>query len=154
MNTYTQWDPFSELRRTMDNLFDQGFSRPWRLMSGSDYEGATSIPVDIWETDEALVVEASIPGVDPGNVDIKVTNDLLAIKAEVSSQEAEENCRFHRREIPHGGFSRAFTLPSPVDSDKAEARYENGMLYLTLPKAEAARPKQIRVGTTNGHILN
>jgi HSP20 family protein len=153
-SNYTQWDPFSELRRTMDNLFDQGFSRPWRLMPGVELKADTAMPVDIWETDDALVVKAAIPGVEPGNVDIRVTNDILTIKAEVPHQDPEGQMQFHRREITNNGFSRAFTLPSPVDSDRAEARYEHGMLYLTLPKAEVARPKQIRISGTNGHFLN
>src|SRR5689334_15423482 len=99
MNTYNQWDPFSELRRTMDNLFDQGFSRPWRLMSGADYGTDASMPVDIWETDDAVVLEAAVPGVKPDDVKIEVTNGVLTIKAEHPRNEADDRRQFHRREL-------------------------------------------------------
>jgi len=138
----------------MDNLFDQGFPRPWRLMSGADFETGTSMPVDVWETDDALMIQASIPGIKPDNVDIQVSNGVLTIKAERPQDSTEEQAHYYRRELSRNGFARAFSLPVAVDSDKAEARYEYGTLYLTLPKAEVARPKQIKIGATNGHLLN
>jgi len=154
MNAYAQWDPFSELRKTMDNLFDQGFARPWRLMSGSEHGTNAWMAVNIWETEDALAIEAAIPGVDPADVDIKVINGVLTIKAEPRHTEREEQRQFYHQEVSTAGFSRAFSLPVSVDPDKAEARYEHGMLYLSLPKAEAARPKQIKIGATNGNLLN
>jgi len=149
----TQWDPFSDLRKTMDSLFDQGFSRPWRLMTPWDHNAEVGLPVDIWETDEAIVLKGALPGIDPEQVDINVTNDVLTIKAENTSDGIGEQVKFYRRELSPASLSRSFGLPVPVDADKAEARYQHGMLYLTLPKAEVARPKQIRIGASNGHTL-
>jgi HSP20 family protein len=154
MTNITQWDPFSELRSTMDNLFEQGFSRPWRFLSTSDNQ-ASAFPVEIWETDEAVHLKAALPGVSPEQVDISVANGALTIRAE-TREETQQARTYHRREIAYGSFMRAFNLPTTVDADKAEARYEHGMLYLTLPKAEAVRPKQIKIGgvSGDGHLLN
>jgi HSP20 family protein len=128
----------------MDRLFDEGFSRPWRFLNTGDYEMA--FPVEVSETDAEVEIKASMPGVKPEDVDITVANDVLTIKA--THQETTEDTKkeYYRREIRYGAFHRALTLPVSVDADKADARFENGMLHLKLPKAEALRPKQIKVG--------
>ena len=144
MTNMVRWDPFSDLRTTMDRLFDEGFSRPWRFLNTQEYEA--SFPVEIAETDDAVEVKASMPGVRPEEVDITVANDILTIKAEHREQTEDKKREYYRREIRYGGFHRALSLPVGVDADKAEARFEHGMLYLRLPKAEALRPKQIKVG--------
>jgi HSP20 family protein len=141
----TRWDPIGEMRTTMDRLFDEGFSRPWRLMPNSTEYDAT-FPVEVSETDEALEVKASLPGVKPEEVEVTVANDVLTIKAAHQEKTEEKKRDYYRREIRYGSFHRALSLPVSVDSDKAEASFENGILRLTLPKAEAVRPKQIKVG--------
>jgi HSP20 family protein len=94
-----------------------------------------------------------MPGVRPEDVDITVANDVLTIKAEHREETEDKKREYYRREIRYGAFHRALSLPVSVDADKAEARFENGMLHLKLPKAEALRPKQIKVaGPTNGTI--
>jgi len=151
MTNIVRWDPFSDIRTTMDRLFDEGFSRPWRFMTPSDYEAG--FPLEIAETDDAVEVKASMPGVRPEDVDITVANDVLTIKAEHREETEDKKREYYRREIRYGAFHRALSLPVSVDADKAEARFENGMLHLKLPKAEALRPKQIKVaGPTNGTI--
>ncbi len=144
MTNVVRWDPFSEMRTTMDRLFDEGFSRPWRFLSPSEYE--SSFPVEVSETDEAIDVKAAMPGVRPDEVEITVANDVLTIKADHREQTEDKKRDYYRREIRYGSYHRALSLPSGVDADKAQARFENGMLHLTLPKAEALRPKQIKVG--------
>jgi HSP20 family protein len=135
----------------MDRLFDEGFSRPWRFMAPTDYE--SSFPLEIAETDDTVDVKASMPGVRPEDVEITVANDVLTIKAEHREETEDKKKEYYRREIRYGAFHRSLSLPVSVDADKAEARFENGMLHLKLPKAEALRPKQIKVaGTTNGTI--
>jgi HSP20 family protein len=146
MTNLTRWDPFSEMRTTMDRLFDEGFSRPWRLIPNSNEYEAT-FPVEVSETDEALEVKASLPGVKPEEVEITIANDVLTIKAAHQERTEEKKRDFYRREIRYGAFHRALSLPVSVNSDKAEAQFENGILQLTLPKAEAVRPKQIKVAT-------
>ena len=145
MTNMTRWDPFSDLRGTMDRLFEEGFSRPWRLIpTAGEYEGA--FPIEVSETESDLEVKASLPGVRPEQVEITVQNDVLTIKAEHRDESEDKKRDYYRREIRYGAFHRALTLPVGVDADKAEARFDNGLLYLRLPKAEALRPKQIRVG--------
>jgi len=154
MSNVTQWDPFIDLRETMDQLFDRGFSRPWRLLQGPDHEAG--MPVEIWQTDEAVEVKASLPGMRPEDVDITVANDVLTIRAEHHDEEETGQRTYHTREIAYGSYSRSFSLPVSVDSDKAQATYEHGVLHLTLPKAESVKPKQIKIGmsTDNGNLLN
>ena len=145
MANVTRWDPFGDLRTTMDRLFDEGFSRPWRLIPQTESYEAT-FPVEVSETDGELEVKAALPGVKPEEVEITVQNDVLTIKAEHKDTTEEKKRDYYRREIRYGTFHRAMTLPVSVDSDKAEASFDNGVLYLRLPKAEALRPKQIKVG--------
>jgi HSP20 family protein len=148
MTNLVRWDPFTDLRTTMDRLFDEGLSRPWRFISpAAQYE--SSFPIEVSETEHDVEVKAALPGIRPEDVDISVANDVLTIKAEHQEQTEETKREFYRREIRYGAFHRALTLPMSVDADKAEAHYENGVLHLRLPKAEALRPKQIKV-TGNG----
>ena len=150
MTNLTRWDPFSEMRTTMDRLFDEGFSRPWRLIPQSNEEA--TFPIEVSETDEALEVKASLPGVNPDDVEVTVANDVLTVKAAHEERTEEKKRDYYRREIRYGSFHRSLSLPVSVDADKAEAKFDNGILHLTLPKAEAVRPKQIRVGTNPATI--
>jgi HSP20 family protein len=127
----------------MDRLFEDGFSRPWRMITAQDYE--TAFPVEVWETESDVEVKAALPGMRPDEVDITITNDVLTIKAEHREEAEDKKREYFRREIRYGVYHRSMGLPVGVDADKATARFENGMLHLTLPKAEAMRPKQIKV---------
>ena len=150
MTSVTRWDPFADLRGTMDRLFDDGFSRPWRLLPATNGEGfEATFPVEVSTTDTDIEVKASLPGVKPEEVEITVQNDVLTIKAEHKDTSEEKKRDYYRREIRYGAFHRSMTLPVSVDSDKAAAKFENGVLSLTLPKAEALRPKQIKVGSAS-----
>lgn len=146
MADITRWDPFREmtdLRDTMDRLFDRGFSRPWRLLTWDAGEGV--FPVDVYETDEEVVVKASLPGVKPDDVDISVTGDTLTIKGESKEEHEEKKPNYYRQERRYGTFQRALTLPVRVDADKASATFEHGVLALRLPKVPEVRPKTIAV---------
>ena len=147
MTNVTRWDPFADLRGTMDRLFDEGFSRPWRLLpatNGDTFEA--TFPVEVSTTDTDIEVKAALPGVKPDEVEITVQNDVLTIRAEHKDTSEEKQRDYYRREIRYGAFHRSMSLPVSVDSDKAEAKFENGVLSLKLPKAESLRPKQIKVG--------
>jgi len=146
MTNLTRWDPFSDMRTAMDRLFDEGFSRPWRVIpTSTEYEA--SFPVEVSETDEALEVKASLPGVKPEDVEVTIANDVLTVKATHEEKTEEKKRDYYRRELRYGSFHRSLSLPVSVDADKAVAKFENGLLHLTLPKAEAIRPKQIKVAT-------
>jgi HSP20 family protein len=146
MADITRWDPFAELatlRNTMDRFFED---RPLRLAFGN---GATEnyFPVDLYETAEEVVVKASLPGVKPEDIDISVTGQLLTLKAESKQESEEKGQNYYRRERRAGTFVRQLTLPSEVESNKADATFEDGVLSLKLPKAEAMKPKTIKVST-------
>ena len=145
MANVTRWDPFAEissLRHQLDRMFDDG--RPWRF-SLADNGGASEFPVDLFETNDEVVVKASLPGVKPEDIEISVTGHALTLKGETNEEHEEKAQNFYRRERRYGTFYRQLTLPSDVDSAKAEATFEHGVLRLSLPKADAAKPKTIKV---------
>ncbi len=145
MTNVVRWDPFTDLRTTMDRLFDEGFTRPRRLVPATtEHDGR--FPVEISQTDDDIEVKASLPGLKPEEVEITVVDDVLTIKGEHREETEDKKREYHRREIRYGTFHRSFSLPVGVDADKAEATFENGVLRLRLPKAEALRPKQIKIG--------
>ena len=123
---------------TVNRLFsDQANARPW------------APSVDILETDNELVLKADIPGVDLKDIDIRIENGTLSIKGERKFEKEENNKGFHRLERSYGSFVRYFTLPETVDTEKVKAEYNNGVLNLTLPKKEVAKPKAIKVQVSN-----
>src|SRR3954451_18928930 len=153
-----RWDPFREaisLRDAMNTLLQESFVRPGGL-SAPDGPAA---PLDVSETEDAFVVEASLPGIKPQDVQITVHGDTLTIRGESEAKEEKEGERWHLRERRFGSFRRSLALATPVDPDRADARYEHGVLTLTLPKSETAKPRQIKiggatraqVGADNGH---
>ena len=131
------------LRDAMDRLFDDAFTRPLRLN-----DGQFSVPaVDLYQTDNEVVVKASIPGVKADEVQINVTGEVLTIKGEVKQKEEVKEKAYHIREQRWGSFERTLALPTDVVADKAKAEFENGILTITLPKAEEVRPKTISIKT-------
>lgn len=141
-----RWDPFKEvmtLRNAMDKLFEESFVRPSSLWL--DFDGGRTIPIDMYQTDNDIVVKASLPGFKPEEVDISITGDTLTIKGEHKEEKEARDEDYFCRERYYGAFSRSVTLPVEVKAEKAEATFENGVLTLTLPKSEEARPKQIKV---------
>jgi len=142
--TLTRWEPFRELmtlREAMDRLFDEAFTAPLRLTDGF---GLMPL-VDMYQTEDAVVVKATVPGVKPEDLHITITGDVLTIKGEVKEEEEHKEATWHLRERRYGTFTRTIQLPVPVEADKAEAVFENGILTLTLPKVEEVRPKAITV---------
>jgi HSP20 family protein len=146
MTSNTRRDPFAELRGSMDRLFDDGFTRQWRIAPRA-LEYQAGFPVEVSETEDGVDVKALLPGIRPEEVDITVSDGVLTIKAEHRDEKEDKKRDFYRREIRYGAFQRSLRLPKGVDADKADASYENGVLRLQLPKSEALRPKQIKVGS-------
>jgi HSP20 family protein len=147
MASLVRWEPFGDLvslRHAMGRLFDDSFVRPRGWLTGSA-AGDGALAVDMYETDDAIVVSSAVPGVDPEDIDISVTGDLLTIRGETSAEEEINEDNYICRERRHGSFSRSLRLPLAVVADKAEAEFENGVLRLTLPKAEEVKPKSIEV---------
>lgn len=141
MTQLTRRDPFRDLmslREAMDQLFEESIVR----------SRTGALAVDMYETDEAVVVKTAIPGVDPEDIDIGITGDTLTIKGEVKKEEDVEEENYVCRERCYGAFSRALTVPVSVEADQAKAEFEDGVLTLTLPKAEELKPKAIKVRAT------
>ena len=149
MNTLTRWEPFRELS-TMRNVMDRFFDEPFfdaPHMWGRQGEGF-SAPLDIIEEQDHYLVKASVPGIDPNDVEITLTDNVLTLKGETKSEGETNEKNYHVRERRWGNFSRTVTLPMGVDSEKVEATHENGVLTLRLPKTESAKPKRITVKPT------
>jgi len=106
---------------------------------------AEALAVDMYETDDAIVVKAAIPGIKSDELDVSITGDTLTIKGETKAEEEIKEENFIRRERCYGSFCRSLPIPLPVVAGKAEAEFEDGVLTLTLPKAEEVKPKAIRV---------
>jgi HSP20 family protein len=126
----------------MDRLFEESFVRPGEGLI--PFEPGTAA-VDIFETDDAVVVKSMLPGVKADDLDISISGDVLTIRGETKSQEEVEEGNYVRREIRYGSFSRSVHIPTRVEADQADADYTDGILTLTLPKAEAVKPKAIKV---------
>jgi len=147
-----RWDPFREmvsLREAMNSLLQESFVRPGNLPGPGGLQGAT-LPLDVHETENDYVIQASLPGIKPDDVQITVHGDTVIIRGESKADEEKKGQTWHLRERRFGSFQRAVSLPGPVEVDKAQARHEHGVLTLTIPKAEAAKPKQIKVSGGNG----
>ncbi len=146
MSNLIRWEPARDmmtLREAMDRLFDDAFTRPLS-MAGNSW----SMPaVDMYQTDNEIVVKAAIPGIKADEVQINITGDVLSLKGEVKQREEVKEKAYHIREQRWGTFERTLVLPVNVVADKAKADFENGILIITLPKAEEAKPKTITIKT-------
>ncbi len=149
MSTVIRWNPVREMA-AMQSAIDRLFDDSWRIVRPT--AGTNALPLDVYETDTAYIVYSTVPGTDPDQIKISLDDDVLTISAEISKPtiDEKENARVLAVERGYGKFNRSVRLGLPVDSDKIEAAYENGVLKLTLPKAAQVQPKQIRVRTTNG----
>jgi HSP20 family protein len=145
MASIVRWEPFRDvvsLRDAMDRMLDEGMFRvpvpfgPWA-------EG--SMAVDMYETDDSVVIKTAIPGVKAEDIDVSITGDTLTVKAETKGEEEIKRENYLRRERRFGSYCRSVTLPGGLQADKAEADYSDGVLTLTLPKAEEVKPKSIKV---------
>jgi len=146
MSNIIRWEPMREmvtLREAMDRLFDDAFTRPLGQTDG--WHGSNIPAIDMYQTDDEVVVKASMPGMKSDDVQINVTGDLLTIKGEVKEKSETKEKNYHIREQRWGTFERSVMLPTSVVSDKAKAEFEDGVLTISLPKAEEVKSKQITI---------
>jgi len=151
----TRWEPFSAIRRRgrdvfgeltgmqqeMNRLFDEFFGERQTEMS----ECAWTPMVDVSETETELRIRAELPGLNHEDIEINLQDNVLTLKGEKKQEQKEETENFHRIERCYGNFSRSFTLPANVKADAVQATFKNGILLITLPKTEEARPKKIEI---------
>jgi len=144
-----RWRPGRELaaiRDEMNRLFDDFFSGfPFPERRRGLMEGEWAPTVDVAETDENIVVTAELPGVKQNDVEISVINDVLTLKGEKKEEKEIKKENYHRIERSYGSFQRSITLPTGVQADKAKATYKDGVLTVTIPKVEEAKPKSIKI---------
>lgn len=145
------------LRDAMDRLFNESFvpGQMRTLWSSGGSDGRSAFPLDVYATEDTLTILAAVPGMDQDNLDISIDNGQVTLKGSipnVAKSEEAKDATWYIHELPRGNFYRSLTVPFEVDADAAEATFDNGILRLTLPKAEAAKPKQIKVQVGgNGH---
>ena len=143
MSNLTRWEPVREmitLREAMDRLFDDAFTRPI---------GASAVSLvpalDLYETRDEVVASINLPGMKSDDVQISVTGDMLTLRGEVKPSEDQKDVTYHILERKAGIFERTVSLPTDIQADKAKADFENGVLTITMPKSEIAKPKTITI---------
>ncbi len=140
------WEPmrdFVSLREAMDRLFEESFIPAGRGNGGAQPTGYFRPAADAWESGDTVVIELGLPGIDPSTVDVTYEQDNVVISGELPARSDEHT--WVLRERARGPFQRRFTLNTPIDIEKAEANYKDGVLTLSLPKSEATKPRKINV---------
>lgn len=150
MNTMIRWNPFGEMarmRNEIDRLFEDAFNAP---VGKWERNAVWGFPLDVTENDATFTVKAAVPGMNPDDLDITLSDNVLTIKGETRSEKTREDEKVHLQERRFGSFMRSISLPTPVEPDNVAATYENGVLTLNIPKAEAVKPKRIAIKAGNG----
>lgn len=141
-----RWDPFRDLmtlREKMNRLFEDTFTT-----RGEEKElisGKWTPSVDIYESENALVLSAELPGIEEDDIEIKIENNTLTLKGERKFEKETKEENYHRVERAYGSFSRSFTLPHYIDHDKIKAEHENGVLKITMPKKPELKPRKVKI---------
>ncbi len=148
MTTITRWDPFrglTSLHEQMSRLFDDGLFRG----RGEDSAFTTWAPaVDIYETDNELVLKADLPDLTEKDIDIRIENNMLTLRGERKFEKSVSEDNYLRVERAYGSFMRSFSLPSTVNADAIKAEHRNGVLTVRMPKREETKPKQVHVNVS------
>jgi len=143
MANLSRWEPVREmmtLREAMDRLFDDAFTRP---IAGNG--GSVAPAIDLYQTPNDIVIKAALPGLKPEDVQLSVSNDVLTIRGEFKQDGEQKETTYYIHEHRYGSFERSVAIPLAVQTDKAKAEFKNGVLTVTLPKAEAVKPKTINI---------
>jgi len=132
------WREMDRLQREMNRLFDNYY--PVRMHTAPSFPAT-----NLWSNDEGLILTAEVPGIRPEDIDVSVVGETLSLTGARKPEELKEGTRYHRQERGYGKFSRTIQLPFPVDVNKVEATFKNGLLHISLPRAEADKPRKIAV---------
>ncbi len=144
-----RFEPFRNLvtsQSEFDRFIREAFSPA--LGEGEVSTRTWAPPVDIYENGDSLVLKAELPGVNPDDVEIRVEDNTLYLKGERKFEKEVKEQNYHRVERSYGTFTRTFSLPNSIDADKVTANYKDGVLTLTMPKKEEAKPKTIKINVT------
>lgn len=150
MANITRWNPFNELT-TLQNRVNQllNQSLPFGGVNAAEQPLTFSNfvpPVDIYEDEHNITVQAEVPGIQEKDLDVRLENNVLTISGERKMENEQKQEGFHRIERGYGRFTRSFTLPHTLDTEHVNAQFENGILKVTIPKRAEAKPKQIKIG--------
>lgn len=152
MSSMIRWSPVSDLmslHSAMDRLFSDSFGFPGSTRSVNAV-GEGYLPLDVYQTDREWVVRASVPGVDPNAVEVTFDSGVITIKGEIKLPEGTRPESYWLRENYYGKFSRQISLPEDALGDQAKAQFYNGVLTLTVPKAQPAKPKSVKIPISGG----
>ena len=150
MANVVRWNPMREAAELM-NEFDRVLEYPllrqrWGMpLRTNEVVGSWNLALDVAEKGDVFTVKASLPGISPDDLNVTLEDNVLTIQGETKEDETIEENSYHIRERRYGSFSRSVRFPVPVEGEKVEAEYENGVLTLSIPKAEAVKPKRIAV---------
>ena len=149
MSNIMRWEPFrnlSALQEQVNRLFQSNF--PSR---GDQFALTAWAPaVDVYETEDELVIKADLPDVSEKNLDVRVENNMLTIHGERKFEQEAKEENYLRMERAYGSFSRSFSLPNTLNTEAVKAEYKDGVLTITLPKRAESKPKQVKIAVTNG----
>ena len=149
MNSITRWDPFrnlSTLQDQVNRLFESSFKGNSENSALTTWAPA----VDIYETENELVIKAELPEVVEKDIDVRVENNMLTIRGERKFEQSVKEDNYLRVERAYGSFSRSFSLPNTVNTEGIEATYKDGVLKVVLPKRAESKPKQVKINVSNG----
>ena len=145
-STVARWEPFRDLFALQDAMGRLFFDDGRRRVIRESQDLADWVPaVDVYEDVEALRLTVELPGIDPKDVDLRIENNVLTLKAERKMEHEDKRDNYHRVESRYGTMSRSFTLPPYLDTEKVQAEFKLGLLRIVLPKREETKPKQIKV---------
>jgi HSP20 family protein len=144
-----RWEPFQELRQMQGNM-----NRLWHSFSSGEGNGqdveSWAIPLDVVQQGDNIVVKATVPGVNPEDIDVSIENDVLSIKGHTKEEREHQEGNYLMRERRSGSFYRALRLPDTVDSDQAQPHYEHGVLSITFPRMESKKAKRLQITREQG----
>ena len=151
MTVITRWDPFREfstLQNRMNRLFRESQASEEALTTSN-----FAPPVDVYEDEQNVTLKIEVPGLEEKDIDVRIENNVLTVHGERKFEKEEKEENFRRVERQYGSFTRIFTLPTTVDSEKVSANYDKGILKIALPKKAEAKPKQIKVNVGSEKTL-
>jgi HSP20 family protein len=149
MTVLTRWEPFREfatLQDRMNRLFRESHEGQDQSLTTSSFSPA----VDVYEDEHTVTLKIEVPGIEEKDIDVRLENNTLTVHGERKIEKEEKEQNYRRVERQYGSFTRTFTLPTTVDSEKVSASYDKGVLKISLPKKAEAKPKQIKVNVSSG----
>ena len=149
----TRWDPYREMM-LIRNRMDRRLNHELAMAPSSWKSIKWGIALDVAESDDDFMVKASLPGINPDDLEITFNDNQLTIKGDVKEDTELDEAHYHLRERRYGAFTRSIKLPSGIESDKIEAKYDDGVLKLRLPKAEEVKPKRIAINNGSSKVID